>query len=72
MREFRTPLSAGLTLMFAVWVAVGDQLTGAGDPFDGFSDRVRDLNGSLGAASAGAVLAFIGYLVGAVLVTLEN
>ena len=52
--------------MFAVWVAVGDQLTGASGPFDGFNDRVRDLNGSLGAASAGAVLAFVGYLVGAV------
>ena len=52
--------------MFAIWVAVGDQLAGANEPFDDFSDRLRDLNGFLGAASVGAVLAFVGYLVGAV------
>lgn len=66
LREFRTPLSAGLTLMFAVWVAIGDQLAGKGEPFHGFSDRLREASETLGDPSVGAVLVFVGYLVGAV------
>lgn len=66
LRDVKSALSAGSLLLFAVWLAIGEQIARVA-PGDTLAGKVATLIGYLGPVATLAVLTFVAYVVGLVL-----
>lgn len=66
LRDVKSALSAGMLLLFAVWLLIGEQLAKIA-PGDTLAGKVVTLVGYLGPAATLAVITFVAYVVGLVL-----